>query len=1081
MKILATLLSNLLSSHVDNYRDTIVIEKIVDCIVLCVNYLFDIYSDENTNDIINENVESVQKLFEASLLAFREICKFNTTIQLFFKKLIDKLIDKPCNKMGMIFVFNFMLSNVNSEYTVEAFVEHLVKVQNKQSLDLFNEIENNLSTVIKYSDFIDGDNIVKYIVEVASTTNNDFLVMQCANVLLFIYKRYNGKNKLTVYEEITQVVIDKLNTVFNKISKFNFFLLEAKDLDNLLPDFEALIRILKFAILFIKSDYKFLFIFHDIAVVYNKIFAHFKPYLLQNDFNVSLQNDPHCYLRDVIFDISFLLLEGLSVLCDSKRSISSKFLYENNARYDLVEELPNKEHIVAIVKELTSFINTFVTIPPEGNDISVNKVTILVTKAINIFSSLASNSYGQNILLSKEYAQNGIPNTPLSKEPTPMISLKEIINKVLLAQQKGIKNECFRGLIESIAKLMFVLLYDLNYYENISLSSQGQNGAKLMTITSIRLKALIRIVSSDLDASMQYKDMMILISTSLQTIMSLLIYFNDGDSDVLLFEIGKLKGLIDNYPNNIDALDIEVKSNKLPNSRKIDEKFELINRYYEYYKVQPYGINFPLEITKDNIQTSMTISSSLFNVNYTMNLNTNNNLMNVDHKNQINEFEKLLNWKKHRIYLSRENNLNVRRNVFDLDYCINSLDKTFIFNEFDFFNLRKKYFYFNTDHFEQYCNFIFNENIIFKSFSNISYAITSTVNNKIYILSDQYEYTPQLKNFFLKSLTKSKINLSKFTDIKDNNNVNLLLSQNQSILHKLRKKINSKLNILIYKPNYEKNASTNKTIINPIANNINKEQIRCLSKVSGRNLSTHVDNVVPGQKVVNLTYAGVPTPAVPAIPLTPAGQNNTEEKTTENKPAQPQVPQSAPQAQTTPMQIDKTPNTAEPNTTMQNNVASPAPFQPGKQPNSQPPLAHPNMMKMPQPFGFPPMNYPSNFMPGQPNMMMNPMMSQNFAGMNPGMYPQYQQFSSMMPIPTMMGMQSMNNPTQNQPQPQQQPQPAPAENKPPVQSSNNNPNQQQNMVNNLRNILLNIKQSNSGTSNQGGNEASKDPRIRKKK
>ena len=133
MKILATLLSNLLSSHVDNYRDTIVIEKIVDCIVLCVNYLFDIYSDENTNDIINENVESVQKLFEASLLAFREICKFNTTIQLFFKKLIDKLIDKPCNKMGMIFVFNFMLSNVNSEYTVEAFVEHLTKVQNKQT------------------------------------------------------------------------------------------------------------------------------------------------------------------------------------------------------------------------------------------------------------------------------------------------------------------------------------------------------------------------------------------------------------------------------------------------------------------------------------------------------------------------------------------------------------------------------------------------------------------------------------------------------------------------------------------------------------------------------------------------------------------------------------------------------------------------------------------------------------------------------------------------------------------------------------------------------------------------------------
>ena len=134
------------------------------------------------------------------------------------------LIDESSNKLGMMYLFNFMLNYVNSEYTIEAFVEHLTKIQKKQGLDLFNEIESNFQTVIKYSDFIENKNILQFIIDIATSSNNDFLVLQCAQVLLCVYKRYNGRNKLNVYEEITEKILSKLNLSFNKIAKIIGFL-----------------------------------------------------------------------------------------------------------------------------------------------------------------------------------------------------------------------------------------------------------------------------------------------------------------------------------------------------------------------------------------------------------------------------------------------------------------------------------------------------------------------------------------------------------------------------------------------------------------------------------------------------------------------------------------------------------------------------------------------------------------------------------------------------------------------------------------------------------------------------------------
>ena len=1087
MKILSTLLSNLLSSHVDNYRDNEVIEKIVEVIVDCVNFLFEVYSGETFDDEDSkvDIVENVQKMFNAALGTFREICKFNTTIKLSFKKLLDMLIDESSNKLGMMYLFNFMLNNVNSEYTIEAFVEHLTKIQKKQGLDLFNEIESNFQTVIKYSDFIENKNILQFIIDIATSSNNDFLVLQCAQVLLCVYKRYNGRNKLNVYEEITEKILSKLNLSFNKIAKINFFLLEEKDIESFLPDFESIVRILKFLMVFIKSDYKFLFILHDVALYYTKLFSHFKSYIVQKEFPIV--NELQRNLSAVIFDIVFLILEGLSVICDSKRNISSKFFYESNTRYDLVEELPNKEQIVAIVKELNSFVTSYSFIPFEASTASENniiKATMLITKSIDIFASLASNSYGQNILLSAEYAQStGTSAVTLPKDTTPMISLHDIINKMINAQQIGVKEESILLLTESIAKLIFVLLYDLNFYENISLSTTDR---KMMSITSTRLKALVRLIGEE--PSTEPKEITISISNVLTTIITVLLYFTNGESDVLLFEIGKLKGLIDDFPNSVDIIDVDVTTSKLPNSRKIDDKFDLINKYYDYYKIQPYGINFPLEINnKETNQLSLSISSSLFNINHSVTINNNINILPADFKNQINEFEKLLNWKKHRIFLSKESSLNIRRNIFDLDTCINSLDKKYIFNEFDFFKLRKKYFYFNTDQFEQYCHFNFNENLLFKTFSNISYAITSTVNNKIYVQSDENDYNPNINKYFLQQLSNIKINFTDIPTLQESNSVNLMLSQNQN-LHKIKKKINSKINVLIYKPNYEKNAANNKNIIPPLQNNLNKEQIRCLSKVSGRNLSTHVDNVVPGQKVVNLTYAGIPNvnQAQPQMQnqTNPSSTNNTtnsnpQEQQSEQKQQQPTNSASQTNQPTSSIQVEKnTPNVDNPQI-QPKPVPQTQPQQP-TQPNPNMPLPHP-MMKIPQPYQFPGMNYPGGFMAAQPGMMMNPMMGMN----HPGMFPNYQGFQPMMPVP-MMGVQQMNTVQQ----PSTNTVSAEKTQQPQVQPQNNNPhnnNQQKNLVNNLGSILFKLSQNNSGgnNSNNGnsntGNEGSKDPRIRKKK
>ena len=87
----------------------------------------------NYNELIFQisNMTNIQNLFESALSAFKQICLFNTTIKLNFKYIIQHLINNPKYKFGMMYLLNFMIHIVNSEHTVENFVDYLTKIINK--------------------------------------------------------------------------------------------------------------------------------------------------------------------------------------------------------------------------------------------------------------------------------------------------------------------------------------------------------------------------------------------------------------------------------------------------------------------------------------------------------------------------------------------------------------------------------------------------------------------------------------------------------------------------------------------------------------------------------------------------------------------------------------------------------------------------------------------------------------------------------------------------------------------------------------------------------------------------------------
>ena len=210
-----------------------------------------------------------------------------------------------------------------------------------------------------------------------------------------------------------------------------------------------------------------------------------------------------------------------------------------------------------------------------------------------------------------------------------------------------------------------------------------------------------------------------------------------------------------NNKNNFTILELCNSENlykpiKLPIARKIYEKCEIINKYYDFFQTQV--IDYNLYISNQQNQgnfnnlgnNSPTNTGGLNNINPILNKL---NELNVN-KYQIMEFEKLLNWKKYRIYLSKLDNLNIRKDIFDLDFCLKILPEEKLLkqlNDIDFSNLsntdfiNKRLTYVNLDTFQQFCNSIINENLIVEKYSNISYSISKNCLNKKLIFSDSID------------------------------------------------------------------------------------------------------------------------------------------------------------------------------------------------------------------------------------------------------------------------------------------------------------------------------------------------------
>lgn len=197
-------------------------------------------------------------------------------------------------------------------------------------------------------------------------------------------------------------------------------------------------------------------------------------------------------------------------------------------------------------------------------------------------------------------------------------------------------------------------------------------------------------------------------------------------------------------------------------------------------------------------------------------MNSNNEYVS---KQQINtEFEKLLNWKKYRIFLSKLDHLNLRSNIFDLDTCLRmglGCETNFKFKEIDNNLLVKclayksRFSYSNIDQFAQFINQMKNEDRIVKNFSNISFLI-----GKSYLNLKASNYYNEQNNEFVRH-TSFKYDLefmktSSFVDKKSKGKLSSLdklvtrISNIQKLKCLLGKKINSKLNTFIYKPKFDK-------------------------------------------------------------------------------------------------------------------------------------------------------------------------------------------------------------------------------------------------------------------------------------
>ena len=904
--ILTLLLNNLLSSHVDNYRAEDIFDQLFLNINSCFNFLISFYAlDEKIYKIglnLYKKINAVQNLFNKCLELLHELCQFNTTIKLKFKDVIDKIFSVPENIPCQLFIVNFILNNNNNEFTIDHFIDTFIQTTEKININMLNnqnnnglnninfeetlmseQIENvkndpiNLKVLLSHSDQ-KINNFIDYIIIIGISTNDDFLKQQCAYIILSIFHKFTLKGNIELFQEITNKIINEIKIQYENLSKINCLYFVDKDYDIYIPKNRNLLNCIKFINILISSDSKFLFIFQDISIYYINIFKYVQNYIFNkresiDKYNVAYKNIKEEELSNYMYDIALLTLEGFKSLFNNKKNFEERYFFYNKVRYDLVEELPNMKQIKDILKELNTFLSIIKSISgmlliddkTSEKDNLCNKVLFLINKIFEIFLNLSTNVFGQNLLFEN-------------------ISLVDFNSELKKFENKNI-NKYLSFVIISLIKLTLGLFYDLDYYDYENKKEENEPKDKFVISQQRLIKLSKMYISSKTETNNE--DISDKILPQLYEYNNLLIELLQNKKEVeypgsALGLIQEMQNILKEYKKTIDVIILEKNSPSLPAMRQIQEKFEFIHVFNYFRQIQGVENECKLEFNNSgkikNINYSEVISTLNGTANSVINYNQKPQSPNSEYnRNQINEFEKLLNWKKARIYMNEYDTLKIRNINFNIDSYVFSSEESLADFEFKFYQLKKKYLYLSNDPFEQYCNMIDYSLHIINQFKNISAFIYDTLCTKNYLFDKNEKYMGEILELFFKSNKNDAINLEELhnleMEIKKYKNIN----ENSGSSNKIKKKIKSKINKFIYKQRYDKQQNNNMSQLRLTTLMKQQDLQRFSSKVSGRNLSTHVDNVNPEKKVVNLTYNAFNSNSATAnsIPPNNLGLQNT--------------------------------------------------------------------------------------------------------------------------------------------------------------------------------------------------------------
>lgn len=594
---------------------------------------------------------------------------------------------------------------------------------------------------------------------------------------------------------------------------------------------------------------------------------------IKEDYNNNYDIINNSYIKEELPDYNSIILvikeikkvlepsEAINMFVQSKLEKNSN---NNNNKYSksLIFYLKSIHYCLKIITKLsrTYYGQTILSYGEYIEDSKIDKALPLLNLN-NLFENVLCYNLDKQLKIVQELKNNNNNNTSnsnnnnlINNSNTTIFYIKCIISAIceytklmnlflldlhyfeFIALKQLIENSPEKKVLDSI----FTLIYSFKKYGISSKTFNKFINEKFIIITKSRLDAFILLFFSNI-----YN---INIDSSQEDILQKISSFIEAKNDLL--KINDLNFIINTFKsynycsgfNDVLYSGVNVISNvrliKLDLIRDNSIKYDMLLKFRDFLCSQ--SLNNRRYIF-DSLNTSQVINqgsmlslnaNSLSNVDLYGKSGINSNTYNyhglLNYINKINnyaiipihDFEKLLDWKKQRIYGSKENAINNRINVFNTDVFSTICCDDFVKNIVDIndnkkstkslenrnvyekvvinntpfelftkseYNIRN-YEFINTDYFQQYGNALINNDYIAYEYSNLNKLVVKTVfDNNYYNTFDDSSYIEFSNNLifsYKQYLIESK-NDKIDTDVR-------------------RKKITSKYNAFVYIPKYSK-------------------------------------------------------------------------------------------------------------------------------------------------------------------------------------------------------------------------------------------------------------------------------------